>query len=276
MICMSRQSCACLALEGVTSCPSNHDLAGRGLDQAQDAAAGGGFAAAGLADQTQCFAPREFEAHAVDRAHLPAARGEQTALERKMLDQILDAQAGARASALPSGLVQHAGDLVAGGHFEQRRRLAHARIARKRAARREAAARRRIDQASGPCRRSHRAAALRRGHVDARDRPDQALRVGMAAARGTIRPTPLPRRCCPRTSPTTRCAVSATTPIACVIRSTAMPIFSFQFGHQVQNLGLYGHVERRRGLIGDQQSWTAGQGHRDHHALAHAAENWCG
>ena len=32
-----------------------------------------------------------------------------------------------------------------------------------------------------------------------------------------------------------------------------------------------GHVERRRRLVGDQQARVAGDGHRDHHALVHAA-----
>jgi len=41
--------------------------------------------------------------------------------------------------------------------------------------------------------------------------------------------------------------------------------------HQVENLGLYRDVERRRRLVGDEQVGIAGHRHRDHHALAHAA-----
>ena len=44
-----------------------------------------------------------------------------------------------------------------------------------------------------------------------------------------------------------------------------------QFAHQLEDLGLHGHVERRRGLVRDQHLGLARQGHADHHALAHAA-----
>ena len=40
---------------------------------------------------------------------------------------------------------------------------------------------------------------------------------------------------------------------------------------ELQDLGLDGHVERRRGLVRDEQLGLAGEGHGDHHALAHAA-----
>ena len=40
---------------------------------------------------------------------------------------------------------------------------------------------------------------------------------------------------------------------------------------QVQRLGLHGHIERRRRLVGDDHGGIAGQRHRDHDALAHAA-----
>jgi hypothetical protein len=38
-----------------------------------------------------------------------------------------------------------------------------------------------------------------------------------------------------------------------------------------QDLELDGHVERRGGLVGDQQPRVAGQRDRDHHPLPHAA-----
>jgi hypothetical protein len=44
-----------------------------------------------------------------------------------------------------------------------------------------------------------------------------------------------------------------------------------QLGHQVQDLRLRRHVERRRRLVRDQQVGIVDQGHRDHHALPHAA-----
>ncbi len=40
---------------------------------------------------------------------------------------------------------------------------------------------------------------------------------------------------------------------------------------QREDLRLDGHVQRGRGLIGDQQVGVAGKRHRDHHALAHPA-----
>ncbi len=41
--------------------------------------------------------------------------------------------------------------------------------------------------------------------------------------------------------------------------------------HQVEDLRLGGHVERRGRLVGDQQVGVVDERHRDHHALAHAA-----
>jgi hypothetical protein len=41
--------------------------------------------------------------------------------------------------------------------------------------------------------------------------------------------------------------------------------------HQLENLRLRRHVERRRRLVGDQEVGVVDQCHRDHHALAHAA-----
>ena len=44
-----------------------------------------------------------------------------------------------------------------------------------------------------------------------------------------------------------------------------------QRAHQVQHLGLDGHVQRRGGLVGQQQLRGTGQGDGDDHALLHAA-----
>ena len=46
---------------------------------------------------------------------------------------------------------------------------------------------------------------------------------------------------------------------------------SFSSQHQVQDLRLDRDVERRGRLVGDQHLRVAGERHRDHHALAHAA-----
>ena len=63
----------------------------------------------------------------------------------------------------------------------------------------------------------------------------------------------------------------ATTPRSCVISSTAMPSSRWSVREQLEDLRLDRHVERGRRLVGDQQRGLAGERHRDHHALAHAA-----
>ena len=40
---------------------------------------------------------------------------------------------------------------------------------------------------------------------------------------------------------------------------------------QLEDLGLHGHVERGRRLVGDEQVGVERERHRDHHTLAHAA-----
>ena len=69
----------------------------------------------------------------------------------------------------------------------------------------------------------------------------------------------------------TRSAVSATTPMSWVMRISAMPVSSCRLGQQLEDLRLDRHVERRRRLVGDQELGLAGDGHGDHHPLAHAA-----
>ena len=51
-------------------------------------------------------------------------------------------------------------------------------------------------------------------------------------------------------------------------RHVALPAL---LADEVEDLRLHGHVERRRRLVGEQQRRPAGQGDGDHHALAHAA-----
>ena len=45
---------------------------------------------------------------------------------------------------------------------------------------------------------------------------------------------------------------------------------------ELQDLRLHHHVERRRGLVGDQHVRVAGQRHRDGRPLAHSAASSCG
>jgi hypothetical protein len=55
-----------------------------------------------------------------------------------------------------------------------------------------------------------------------------------------------------------------------------MPISSLERPHQVEDLRLDRHVERRRRLVGDQELRVARQRHGDHDALAHPARHLVG
>ncbi len=47
--------------------------------------------------------------------------------------------------------------------------------------------------------------------------------------------------------------------------------FLLQAAHEAQDLGLDGDIEGGGRFVGDEEAGAAGEGHRDHHALAHAA-----
>ncbi|MNC74087.1 hypothetical protein D3C75_1253810 [compost metagenome] len=47
-------------------------------------------------------------------------------------------------------------------------------------------------------------------------------------------------------------------------------LFFVQATDQIQNLRLYGYIQRRCRFIGNQQLRTAGYRHRDHYPLAHS------
>ena len=55
------------------------------------------------------------------------------------------------------------------------------------------------------------------------------------------------------------------------MKMTAVLNSRFEALDQVEDLRLDGHVERGGRLVGDQQLGVAGEGHGDHHALAHTA-----
>ena len=69
----------------------------------------------------------------------------------------------------------------------------------------------------------------------------------------------------------TRSHMPATTPRSCVIRISAVSRSATRLAQELEDLRLDRDVERRRRLVGDQQLRLAGERHRDHHALAHAA-----
>ena len=76
-----------LAFQGRYVATLEPDLARTRLDQAQDAAAGGRFAAAGFPDQAECFASGNIEADAVHRVHRRRILGEQAAFQGEILAQ---------------------------------------------------------------------------------------------------------------------------------------------------------------------------------------------
>jgi hypothetical protein len=91
MICMSRRRRACRALSSaVTSLPSNQTSPDGRLDEAQDATAGRGLAAARFPDEPQRFSRREVEAHPVDRVDPLDLALEQPPLDGKLLDEVAD------------------------------------------------------------------------------------------------------------------------------------------------------------------------------------------
>ena len=134
-----------------------------------------------------------------------ALRAEQAAADREVLDQVLDAQErlnrlAHRAAISSAGSIEHAGDLVAAADLAQRRHRLAALRHRVAAARREAAAGRRLEQARHHARDRLEPRLLRRRRVDARDRADQALRVGMARIGEQLARPALPRPPCRHTS----------------------------------------------------------------------------
>ena len=93
---------------------------------------------------------------------------------------------------------------------------------------------------------------------------------GAAAGAGPPRPCPS-RRPVPAYMTATSSTVSATTARSWVISSRAAPALGLDSLDQLEDLGLDRHVEGGRRLVGDEQLGIAGERHRDHHALAHAA-----
>ena len=143
----------------------------------------------------------------------------------------------------------------------------HVLLDLRRAARREPAALGQVDEV-GHVARDDRELVLDR--ADHRDRADQALRVGMQRA------------------PEQRHDVGLLDDLAGVhdrdpvahLGDDAQVVgdehdrragLVAQVAHEVEDLGLDRDVERGRRLVGDEQLRLAGEGHRDHHALGHAA-----
>ena len=119
-------------------------------------------------------------------------------------------------------------------------------------------------RAAGPGSRSAAGRASGRRAGSSRAAP----RCTGAAARGTPRASAPPRRRRPAYMTTTRSAISETTPMSCVMIRIDEPWSRLQPLHQLEDLRLDRHVERRRRLVGDQQRRVARERHRDHRRAA--------
>ena len=106
--------------------------------------------------------------------------------------------------------------------------------------------------------------------VDVREAPDQLLVYGCSGRSWSWTIVPVSASC-PAYMTSARSQVSATTDRSWVMRISDRPSSRAQPLEQLEDLRLDHDVERRRGLVPDDQRRVAGERHRDHHALAHAA-----
>ena len=84
-----------------------HHAAGVRLDQAHQQPRGGGFAAAGFADDAEGLALADGERHVVHRLHGGDLAVQQSAAHRKMLAQTFDKQQRLCRAAAIAGIAQH-------------------------------------------------------------------------------------------------------------------------------------------------------------------------
>ena len=221
-----------------TSWPSSRTRAGRRLDQAQDRAAGGRLAAAGFADQRQRLAGAQAEGDVLDRVHAARDASEQAACGCR------SASSGSRprAPAARPRVADVVGAASATSTPVDRRRPGSASAA-----------------ARPP---SSRAAARRRAARAYRDAAGAAKICAVGSPSSTLSPVPHDHD-----------AVGDLGDHAHVVgdEEHRHALLVLQRLDQLQDLRLDGDVERGGRLVGDQQLRPAGQRHRDHHALAHAA-----
>jgi len=282
------------AAQRVDVAPFQQDLAAVGRLQGHGHLADGGLAAARLADQPEGVPGLDAEGdigHRVHGAHL--APHHQARAHRVLLDQVAHLQqrralhrarggrlgprhgghagrrplVAARLGQRPVDRVP-AGELVLQGRAGQRRLLAGALVVGAGAPGGEPAAHGRVGQVG---RDAGDVGQLERGIlVEPRDRGQQRLGVGVVHVREQLgRPGLLDQ------AP----GVHHVDPVG-VPGDDAHVVGDQQHGHaqpglqvrqQGQDLGLDGHVQGGRGLVGDQQLGLAGQRHGDHDPLPQAA-----
>ena len=120
-----------------------------------------------------------------------------------------------------------------------------------------------------PARRPEWPAGAARSPAPAAPRAAPRYRDGAGSANSSR--VPFVSTCWPAYCTTTRSAVSATTPMSWVMSTSPMPVSRLSRMQEIEDLRLDRHVERGRRLVGDQELGPAGERHRDHHPLAHAA-----
>ncbi len=269
----------------IRSRPSNAQRARGRLDQAQHQAAQRRLAAARFADHAQRLAAPRSQIDAIDRTHLAGTRPKKAAAHREVLDQACACSSGARTPRWRRLVMPrfHAGMPTARRVQRRLDSRPTGAAARPVAAAGAARAARRIGERAAGRQSCSPAAAHRARHLAVDRRQPRAAR---ASSRGIepskpdrVRMLRLFEQACDRARSTTRpayitttsSATSATTPRSCVISMIAVPVSCCSAAHQLEDLRLDRHVERGGRLVGDQQARLAGQRHRDHHALAHAA-----
>ena len=234
-----------------------------GAFQREQQAAGGGLAAAGLADEREGRAALDAQADAVDRVERAAppygiALGQafghhEVRGVRHRATSVSDSVCGCQQATLPSpspargGMVAHSP--VSRGHLGPERAALDAIADRRHLPGdgRQLAGDRPVRVGDGPQER-RRVRVLRR----AQHRTDRA---GLDDLPGVHH----------------RDAVGDLGDDAHVVGDEQQHGVAGPLAQHREHLGLHGHVQRGRRLVGDEQVGTAGQRHRDHHALAHSA-----
>ena len=210
-------------------------------DQPRQRTAGGALAAARLTHQRQRFAGLQLEADLLDRMHLTLDAAEHAAAQRKARDQLVHLEYRRQVVAHAVG---HQNLLGRAGRGHAGRQLA------------------RHQEARGQVLPLHRAQLRHRGQqrpgVGLGGRGEQRAAIALLDLVATLHH---------------QHAVGDLGHHAHVVgdEDHAHRQLLLQLADQRQDLRLDGDVERGGGLVGDQQRGPAGQRHRDHHPLAHAA-----
>ncbi|MNZ75470.1 hypothetical protein D3C78_939480 [compost metagenome] len=211
-------------------------IAGRRLHEAHDRAAGGGFSATGFTHQRQRFSLKQIEGHVLDAVNRTRLARQQAGADGKTRHKVLDRQNRCLSACNRLGHLLRLGR-KAGFHVENRK-------------------------TRRPLPVTHR--------TELRHRRKQRPRIGMFAAPEYVLRRP------------------GLDFIAAIHHDRAVS----DFGHhthvmgdeehrhallllqqldEIEDLALNGNVERRRGLVGDQQFRPRGERHGNHHPLTHAA-----